>query len=84
MLRQISLLQYSSDYCQQSKHNPRVQGLFLFRKEFDVDAPGEEFIVHVSADNRYQLYVKGIAAGSGPAQSVPAHWNFETFNIAPC
>ncbi len=65
-----------------AKHNPRVQGVFLFRKTFDLDSVGNEFIIHVSADNRYVFYVNGAAVGRGPAQSVPAHWNFETYNIA--
>jgi alpha-L-rhamnosidase len=66
-----------------AKHNPRVQGVFLFRKTIDVEDAGEEFIIHVSADNRYVFYVNGKAVGRGPAQSVPAHWNFETYDIAP-
>jgi alpha-L-rhamnosidase len=66
-----------------AKHNPRVQGVFLFRKSIELDHIDGDFIVHVSADNRYEFYVNGIPVGRGPAQSVPAQWNFETYNIAP-
>jgi alpha-L-rhamnosidase len=67
----------------EAKHNPRVQGVFLFRKTIELESTQSEFIVHVSADNRYVFYVNGVPVGRGPAQSVPAHWNFETYNIAP-
>ncbi len=67
----------------EGKHNPGVTGVFLFRKSFDLERVEDEFIIHVSADNRYQFYVNGTPVGRGPARSVPAHWNFETYDIAP-
>ena len=58
-------------------------GVFHFRKDFVLnDVPGK-FIVNVSADNRYKLYVNGIEAGFGPARGDLAHWHFETIDIAP-
>lgn len=66
----------------EGKHNPGVTGVFLFRKTFEPDYLADEFIVHVSADNRYQFYVNGTPVGRGPARSIPAHWNFETYDIA--
>lgn len=41
------------------------------------------FVVHVSADNRYRLYVNGSAVSSGPQRSDVAHWKYETVDIAP-
>ncbi|MFC1613703.1 family 78 glycoside hydrolase catalytic domain [Gemmatimonadota bacterium] len=42
-----------------------------------------EFIIHVSADNRYKLFVNGEQAGDGPARGDLDHWRFETYDLAP-
>lgn len=41
------------------------------------------FIVHVSADNRFLLYVNGNRVGEGPARGDLMHWRYETFDLAP-
>ena len=38
--------------------------------------------MHVSADNRYRLWVNGHTVCSGPARGDLQHWNFETVDIA--
>ncbi|MBI5914705.1 MAG: alpha-L-rhamnosidase N-terminal domain-containing protein [Bacteroidetes bacterium] len=58
-------------------------GVYHFRKTFDLKETPATFIVHVSADNRYRLFVNGTPVSSGPARSDLANWNFETVNIAP-
>lgn len=58
-------------------------GVFHFRKEFDVNTPPKEFIIHISADNRYRLFVNGRAVCFGPARTDPEHWSFESIDIAP-
>lgn len=67
----------------EGKYNPQAEGVFLFRKAFLLDELTGEFVVHVSADNRYVFFVNGHPVGRGPARSVPAHWNFETYDIGP-
>ena len=57
-------------------------GVYLFRKSFNLDAVSKEFIVHVSADNRYKLYVNGTYINNGPAVGDLMHWNFESLDIA--
>lgn len=58
-------------------------GVFHFRKSFELtDVPGE-FIIHISADNRYRLFVNGKAVCFGPARSDLAHWSYESIDIAP-
>jgi hypothetical protein len=54
-----------------------------FRKSFRLDGAPGKFIIHVSADNRYRLYVNGRSVGTGPARSDLANWNFETYDIGP-
>src|SRR5690606_2244293 len=50
---------------------------------FDLAERPERFVVHVSADNRYQLYVNGQRVSWGPARGDVLHWRFETIDLAP-
>lgn len=59
-----------------------VPSVCLFRKTITIENIPDNFLVHVSADNRYKFYVNGKYIGNGPARSVPAHWNFETYNLS--
>ena len=61
----------------------RDYGVFLFRRKFELGAVPDEYIVYVSADNRYRLYVNGGKACMGPARGTPLHWRYETIDIAP-
>ena len=58
-------------------------GVFHFRKAIDLPQKPTRFVVHVSADNRYRLFVNGRAVAMGPARSDPQHWNYETLDLAP-
>ncbi|WP_139957570.1 alpha-L-rhamnosidase-related protein [Flavicella sediminum] len=57
--------------------------MFLFRKKIDLDRKPDKFIVHVSADNRYRLYVNGSYIVSGPSSSDINNYRYETLDIAP-
>src|SRR5665647_1718767 len=57
-------------------------GVYLFRKEISIDTKPEKFIIHVSADNRYKLYINGVYVCNGPARSYLFKWNFETIDIS--
>ena len=61
----------------------RGPGVFLFRKTFDLAAVPPRFVVHVSADQRYELFVNGARACTGPARGDLDHWRFETVDLAP-
>ncbi|MGN6619229.1 MAG: alpha-L-rhamnosidase-related protein [Ilyomonas sp.] len=67
-------------YERQPEHH---YGVYHFRKTFSLDAKPSSFIVHVSADNRYKLYVNGQMVSLGPARADIFHWNYETVDIAP-
>lgn len=58
-------------------------GLIHFRNAFDMDVIPEEFIIHVSGDNRYRFYVNGTEVGYGPQLSDTRHWRYESYDIAP-
>ena len=58
-------------------------GVFHFRRVFELDARPSGFVVHVSADNRYRLFVNGQPVSSGPQRSDLMHWRYETVDLAP-
>ena len=57
-------------------------GVFHFRKSFELAAVPDKFIIHISADNRYRLFVNGQAVCFGPARGDLAHWFYESIDIA--
>ena len=60
----------------------KAYGVYHFRKKIDLPKVPSKFIIHVSADNRYQLFVNGNLIGRGPARSSRYNWNFGTYDIA--
>ncbi|MCS6968561.1 MAG: alpha-L-rhamnosidase N-terminal domain-containing protein [Cytophagales bacterium] len=61
----------------------RAFGVYHFRKRFLLESQPRKFIVHVSADNRYRLFVNGTPVAQGPARGDLFHWYFESIDIAP-
>ena len=61
-------------------HDPAVLRL---RKEIELAAVPEHFVVHVSADNQFLLMVNGKRIGQGPAIGDVQHWRYETYDLAP-
>jgi len=66
--------------------NPEISvfdyNVIIFRKTFELSQKPESFIISVSADNRYRLYVNGQFVCLGPQLSDPRNWRFETIDIA--
>ena len=62
---------------------PDSAGVYHFRRSFDLTQRPERFIVHVSADNRYRLFLNGVPVATGPARADLMHWRFETVDLAP-
>ena len=61
----------------------RDYGVYHFRKTINLLTKPSRFIVHVSADNRYRLFVNGNPVSSGPARGDLYNWYYETIDIAP-
>ncbi|HLV88605.1 MAG TPA: family 78 glycoside hydrolase catalytic domain [Candidatus Sulfotelmatobacter sp.] len=61
----------------------REAGVFHFRKILELESRPERFMVHVSADNRFILFVNGQRVGEGPAHADFRHWRYESFDLAP-
>ena len=62
---------------------PHDYGVYHFRRTFELRSKPDRFVVHVSADNRYELFVNGKRMAFGPARSDLSHWRYETVDIAP-
>jgi len=60
----------------------RDRAVLRFRKVVDLAQPVARFVVNVSADNQFILYVNGKEAGRGPSRGDLGHWRYETYDIA--
>ena len=60
----------------------RDEAVLHFRKAIELAEQPQHFIVQVSADNQFVLYVNQVRVGSGPARGNLAHWRYETFDLA--
>src|ERR1700679_3238409 len=54
-----------------------------FRRSLGLAAVPASYVVRVSADNRFILYVNGHRVGDGPARGDLTHWRYERFDLAP-
>jgi len=61
----------------------RDPGVFRFRKVVELASVPGRFVVHVSGDQRFVLFVNGRRVGIGPSRGDILFWRFETFDLAP-
>jgi hypothetical protein len=54
-----------------------------FRHGLTLSAMPSSYVVRVSADNRFILFVNGHRVGDGPARGDLIHWRYERFDLAP-
>src|SRR4051794_1227910 len=54
-----------------------------FRHSLAMPAVPASYVVRVSADNRFILWVNGKRAGDGPARGDLGHWRYQKFDLAP-
>jgi alpha-L-rhamnosidase len=62
---------------------PFDYGVYHFRRTFELKERPATFPVHVTADNRYQLFANGERVSWGPARGDLFHWRYETVDLAP-
>ncbi len=63
--------------------NNTIYGVYHFRKTFDLNEAPEKLIIHVSADNRYNLFVNGQRVCYGPAKGDLQTYKYDVIDIAP-
>jgi len=62
---------------------PFDYGVYHFRRTFNLPGQPHTFLIHVTADNRYKLYVNGELVSLGPARGDLQHWRYESVDISP-
>jgi hypothetical protein len=62
--------------------NNTVYGVYHFRKSFDLEKVPEQLVIHVSADNRYNLFVNGKRVCYGPAKGDLQTYKYDVIDIA--
>ncbi len=73
---------WNSSWISHPSESPFDYGVYLFRNTFELSTVPDSFIVYVSADNRYRLFVNGKEVSMGPARGSFMHWRYETVNIS--
>ena len=73
---------WKADWIAPQNVNLKDFGVYHFRKNFELAQKPSQFIINVSGDNRYRVFVNGNYIGAGPARSDLMHWNYETYDIA--
>ncbi len=58
-------------------------GVYLFRKVMNLPAKPERFVVHVTGDARYRVWVNGHSVAYGPQRCDPAAWRYDSLDLAP-
>jgi hypothetical protein len=58
-------------------------GVYYFRKNITLASVPAGFVVHVSGDNRYKLYVNGQYINQGPATGDLMKWRYESLDLSP-
>ena len=61
---------------------PQAASMVLYRKSFELATKPQKFIIHVSADNHYRLFVNGTYILRGPARGDISHWFYETIDLS--
>src|SRR5579871_4809998 len=74
---------WSAEWIAATDAPQRDASVVRFRKVLDLPQVPEHFVVRVSADNQFILYVNQKRVGLGPARSDLAHWRYETYDLAP-
>jgi alpha-L-rhamnosidase len=78
----ITNYRWKAEWIAPQNVNLKDFGVYHFRKNFDLAQKPNSFIINVSGDNRYRVFVNGNYIGAGPARGDLMHWNFETYDIA--
>lgn len=75
--------EWSASWVAHPQAPPDSVGVFHFRRSFDLATKPARFVVHVSADNRYRLFINGVPVSNGPARGDLMHWRFESVDLSP-
>ena len=74
---------YSAPWISYPSANVTQYGVYHYRKAFHLDVVPQSLIVHISADNRYNLFVNGERICYGPAKGDLKTYKYDVIDIAP-
>jgi alpha-L-rhamnosidase len=74
---------WPADWISASGASAKGYGVYLFRKHFKLATKPKKFVVYISADNRYKLFVNEQFVSAGPARGDISHYNYETIDLSP-
>ena len=83
MLTAAEPVQWTAHWIMHPELQPQAHAVVHFRKSFPLDEKPDKFVVHVSADNHYRLFVNGRYILRGPARGDLDYWFYETVDISP-
>ncbi|MFW6290074.1 MAG: family 78 glycoside hydrolase catalytic domain, partial [Mariniphaga sp.] len=63
--------------------NQTAYGVYHFRKTISIDEVPQKLNIHVSADNRYNLFVNGRRVSYGPAKGDLQTYKYDVVDIGP-
>ena len=78
-----SLHEWNAKWIAAPNDDGNSYGVYYFRKNINLNTKPSSFIIHISADNKYKLYVNDSLVSIGPARSDLHYWNYETVDLAP-
>jgi alpha-L-rhamnosidase len=75
-------LEWKAQWIMHPTVSPQEHSVIIFRKTFELSEKPRSFIIHLSADNHYRLFVNGKYILRGPARGDLSHWFYETVDIS--
>jgi hypothetical protein len=75
-------LEWKAQWIMHPTVSPQEHSVIIFRKTFELSEKPGSFIINLSADNHYRLFVNGEYILRGPARGDLSHWFYETADIS--
>ncbi|NJB70213.1 hypothetical protein GGR42_000675 [Saonia flava] len=76
-------MEWKASWITLGEANNEEAGLYLFRKSIQLESVPQTFKVHLSADNKYKLFVNEKLVSVGPNWGDIKNWNYQTMDLAP-
>ncbi len=73
---------WEAEWIAPEKALAREYGVHHFRKGFELAEKPSRFVIHITADNRYRLFVNGTPVHIGPERGDLQHWRFDSLDIS--
>lgn len=74
---------YDAPWISYPSANVTDYGVYHFRKAINIDEVPQKLLIHLSADNRYNLFVNGQRICYGPAKGDLTTYKYDVIDMAP-